>query len=67
LPIDDCALRGPDLYAILYVDRRARCLPRAVRLGDVLDDAPLGDLLAYATTSGKRFKQTGRDVPEHFL
>jgi len=29
LPIDDCALCGPDLYAILYEDRRALCLARA--------------------------------------
>ena len=28
LPIDYCALRGPDLYAILYEDRRAPCLAR---------------------------------------
>jgi hypothetical protein len=29
LPIDYCALRGPDLYAILCEDRRALCLARA--------------------------------------
>ena len=42
LPIDYCALRGPDLYAILYEDRRALCLARdddsIVRLIDALDD-----------------------------
>jgi hypothetical protein len=41
LPIDYCALRGPDLYAILYED--------------ALDDAALERLLAE-TTSGKRFE-----------
>jgi len=29
LPIDYCALRGPDLYAILCEDRCALCLARA--------------------------------------
>ena len=66
LPIDYCALRGPDLYAILYEDRRALCLARAeddsiVRLIDALDDAALEGLLAYATTSGKRFEQKRRE------
>jgi hypothetical protein len=62
LPIDYCALRVPDLYAILYEDDRALCLARAdeddsiVRLIDALDDAALERLLAYATTSGKRFE-----------
>jgi hypothetical protein len=41
LPIDYCALRGPDLYAILYED--------------ALDDAALERLLVE-TTSGKRFE-----------
>ena len=47
LPIDYCALRGPDPYAILYEDRRAPCLARAeeddsiVRLIHALDDAAL--------------------------
>jgi len=45
--IDYCALRGPDLYAILYEDRRALFLAHAeeddsiVRLIDALDDAVL--------------------------
>jgi len=29
LPIKYCASRGPDLYAILYEDRRALCAWRA--------------------------------------
>jgi hypothetical protein len=62
LPIDCCALRGPDLYAILYEDDRALCLACAdeddsiVRLVNALDDAALERLLAYATTSRKRFE-----------
>ena len=62
LPTDYCALCRPDLYAILFENRRALCLARAeeddsiVRLIDALDDAALGGLLAYATTSGKRFE-----------
>jgi hypothetical protein len=56
LSIDYCALRGPDLYAILYEDRRALWLARAeeddsiVRMIDALDDDALEGLLAYATT-----------------
>jgi hypothetical protein len=73
LTIDYCALRPPDLYAILYEDRRAPCLARAeeddsiVRLIDALVDAALEGLLAYATTSGKRFEQKRRKVLAHFL
>jgi len=64
-------LRGPDPYAILYEDRRALCLARAegddsiVRLIHALDDAALEWLLAYATTSGKRFEQKRREIPAH--
>jgi len=52
-------------------DRRALCLARAeeddsiVRLIDALDNAALGGLLAYATTSGKRFEQERREVLAH--
>jgi hypothetical protein len=66
-PIDHYALRGPDLYAILYEDRCAR-LARAeeddsiVRLIDGLEDAVLSGLLAYATTSGMRFGPKRREV-----
>jgi hypothetical protein len=48
LRIDYCALRGPDLYAILYENDRTLCLARAeeddsiVRLIDALDNAALG-------------------------
>jgi hypothetical protein len=50
MPINYCALREPDLYAILYKDRRALCLARAdeddsiVRLIDALDAAALEGL-----------------------
>ena len=73
LPIDYCALRGPDPYAILYEDRRAPCLARAeeddsiVRLILALDDAALEGLLAYATTSGRRFEQKRREILAHFF
>ena len=62
VPIDYCALRGLDLYAILFEDRRALFLARAeeddsiVRLIDALDDAALEWLLAYATTLRKAFR-----------
>jgi hypothetical protein len=62
LPIDYCAFRGPDLYAILYEDCRALCLARAeeddsiVRLIDALDDAALGGLVAYATNLRDAFR-----------
>jgi hypothetical protein len=61
LPIDYCALRGPDLYAILYEDRRALCLARAEQ-----DDRRRWGLLAHATTSGMRFEQKRREVLAHF-
>jgi uncharacterized damage-inducible protein DinB len=72
LPIDYCALRGPDLYAILYEGRRALRLARRrgdsiVRLIHALDDAALEWLLAYATTSGKRFEQKRRESLAHFF
>ena len=53
------------------MDCRALCLARAeeddsiVRLIDALDNAALGGLLAYATTSGKRFEQERREVLAH--
>jgi hypothetical protein len=37
-----------------------------VWLIDALDDAALGGLLAYATTSGKRFEQKRREFLAHF-
>jgi uncharacterized damage-inducible protein DinB len=73
LRIDYCALRGPDLYAILYEDRRALCLARAdeddgiVRLIDALDDAAIEGLRTYATTSGKHFEQKRREILAHFF
>ena len=75
LPIDYCALRGPDLYAILYEDRRALCLARAdaddsiVRLIDAHDAAALehksiADQPRKLPTSAMRFGHS-RSGPDH--
>jgi hypothetical protein len=56
-----------------YEDRRALSLARAeeensiVRSIDALDDADLGELIAYAATSGKRFEQKRSEALANFL
>jgi hypothetical protein len=73
LPIDYCALRGPDLYAILHEDDRTLCLARAdeddgiVRLIDALDDAALGARVCDDLREAFRAKaQKRREVLAHF-
>jgi uncharacterized damage-inducible protein DinB len=61
------------LDAILYEDRRALALARAeeddrlVRYVASLDNASLGTLQRYATTSGKEFEQRRSDILAHLF